>query len=66
MTGTWEPSGSSSSPGIGEIQVPPKHVYMKAGAKPVTQKQRPIPVHMIGPLKENIDEFLKAGVPTRL
>ena len=35
---------------------------MKAGAKPVAQKQRPIPVHMMDPLKEKIDEFLKAGV----
>ena len=48
--------------GIGEIQVPPIQLYMKAEAKPVAQKQRPIPVHMMGLLKENIDEFLKAGV----
>ena len=44
------------------IEVPPIHVYMKTGARPVAQKQRPIPIHMMDLLKDKIDEFLKAGV----
>ena len=48
--------------GIGEIKLPPIEIYMKEGARPVAQKQRPIPIHMMEPLKEKLDEFVREGV----
>ena len=48
--------------GIGEIKLDPIEIYMKEGARPVAQKQRPIPIHMMEPLKEKLDEFVREGV----
>ena len=33
--------------GIGEINLPPIEIFMKEGARPVAQKQRPIPIHLM-------------------
>ena len=48
--------------GIGDIKLPPIEIYMKEGARPVAQKQRLIPIHMMEPLKEKLDEFMQEGV----
>jgi hypothetical protein len=42
--------------GIGVIKLPPIEIYMKEGARPVAQKQRPVPIHLMEPLKEKLDE----------
>ena len=48
--------------GTGKAKVPPIHINMKENAKPVAQKQRPVPIHLMGPLKEKLKEFKKAGI----
>ena len=48
--------------GIGVAKIPPIQIYMKEGAQPVAQKQRPVPVHMMKPLRKKLDEFLEEGV----
>ena len=48
--------------GIGLAKVPPIHIHMEKDARPVTQKQRPVPVHMLEPLQKKLDEFVDAGV----
>ena len=48
--------------GIGVVKIPPIQIYMKEGAQPVAQRQRPVPVHLMKPLREKLDEFLKEGV----
>ena len=48
--------------GIGEAKVPPIHVYIDKNAKPIAQKQRPIPINMMEPLKQKLDEFVAAGI----
>ena len=47
---------------IGVAKIPPIQIYLKEGAQPVAQKQRPVPVHMMKPLRKKLDEFLEAGV----
>ena len=37
-------------------------MYLKEGAKPVAQKQRPVPVYMMKPLRKKFDEFLEEEV----
>jgi hypothetical protein len=48
--------------GLGLAKVPPIHIHMEKDVKPVTQKQRPVPVHMMDPLQKQLAEFVKAGV----
>ena len=48
--------------GIGEIKLPPIEIYMKKGPRPKAQKQRTIPIHLMEPLREKLEEFLKAGI----
>ena len=48
--------------GIGEAKVEPIHIYVKPGVKPVVQRQRPVPLHYMKPLKEHIELLLKEGV----
>ena len=48
--------------GIGEAKVEPIHIYAKQGVRPVAQRQRPVPLHYMKPLKEHIDLLLKEGV----
>ena len=48
--------------GIGCAKVSPIHIRLKEGAVPVTQKQRPVPVHFLEPMKELLDTFVKEGV----
>ena len=48
--------------GTGVAKIPPIQIYLKEGAQPVAQKQRPVPVHMMQPLRKKLDEFLEAGV----
>ena len=47
---------------IGEIKLPLIEIYMMEGAKPVAQKQRPISIHMMEPLKEKLEEFVQEEV----
>ena len=47
---------------IGEIKLPLIEIYMMEGAKPVAQKQRPISIHMMEPLKEKLVEFVQEEV----
>ena len=44
------------------MKLPPIRIYMKEGARPVVQKQGPIPVHLMQPLKEKLEEFVQEGV----
>ena len=48
--------------GIGEIKLPPIEIFMKEGARPVAQKQRPIPIHLMEPLREKLEMFVREGV----
>ena len=48
--------------GTGVAKIPPIQIYLKEGAQPVAQKQRPVPVHMMQPLRKKLDEILEAGV----
>ena len=48
--------------GIGKAKVPPVHFTVKKGAKPVTQKLRPVPANLMSKLKENLDKFVDEDV----
>ena len=48
--------------GIGEIKLHPIEIYMNEGARLIAQKQRTICIHLMEPLREKLDEFLKAGI----
>ena len=48
--------------GIGQAKVAPIHIEVDQGTKPVTQKLRQVPIHLMEPLKLQLDQFVKAGV----
>ena len=48
--------------GIGCAKVSPIHIELREGAVPVTQKQRPVPIHFMEPMNELLDTFVREGV----
>ena len=48
--------------GIGEAKIDPIKIQVKPGVKPVAQRQRPVPIHYMKPLKEHVQMLLKEGV----
>ena len=48
--------------GIGQAKVSPVHISIKENIHPVTQKQRPVPIHLLQPLQDKLDAFVKEGV----
>ena len=47
---------------IGQAKVAPIHIEVKKGIKPVTQKQRQVPIHLMVPLMQQLDQFVTEGV----
>jgi hypothetical protein len=48
--------------GIGQAKVAPIHIEVAQGTKPVTLKQRQVPIHLMEPLKQQLDQFVAEGV----
>ena len=48
--------------GIGVAKIDPIKIQVKPGVKPIAQRQRPVPLHYMKPLKEHIEMLLKEGV----
>ena len=47
---------------IGEAKIDPIKIQVKPGVKPVAQRQRPVPIHYMKPLKDHVQMLLKEGV----
>ena len=48
--------------GIGKAKIDPIHIYTKKGRKPVAQRQRPVAIHYMEPLRKHLDELLQNDV----
>ena len=48
--------------GIGQARVAPIHIEVVQGTKPVTQRQGQVPIHLMEPLKQQLDQFVAEGV----
>ena len=48
--------------GIGVAKIDPIKIQVRPGVKPIAQRQRPVPLHYMKPLKEHIEMLLKEGI----
>ena len=48
--------------GIGQANVTPIHIEVEKGTRPVTQRQQPVPICLMEPLKKQLDQFVAEGV----
>ena len=48
--------------GIGKAKIKPIHIFTKRGRKPVAQRQRPVALNYMEPLKKHLDELLSNDV----
>ena len=48
--------------GVGEAKMDPIHIYVKENVQPVAQRQRPVALNYMEPLKRHLDELLDEGI----
>ena len=49
--------------GIGKVKSKPIHIFLKDNDRtPVQQKLRPVALHLMKPLRMNLNKLLKGGV----